>query len=80
VVDLPNPFVFRCFSTADTSVGSTCNIDTSRPLIPQPYWFDGKRVVIEMEQIQVRDGGADGNTFSDPDKNTLFAVQGIFIP
>jgi hypothetical protein len=80
VVDIPNPFTFHCFSTADTSVGSTCNIDTSRPLIPQPYWFQGKRVVIEMAQIQVRDGGVDGNTFTDPDKSTLFAVQGIFIP
>ena len=80
VVDVPNPFTFHCVSTADTSIGGTCTIDTSRPLIPQPYWFQGKRVVIEMEQIQVRDGGADGNIFTEPDKSTLFEVQGIFIP
>jgi hypothetical protein len=80
VVDMPNPFTFHCFSTTDTSVGSTCAIDTSRPLIPQPYWFEGKRVVIDIEQIQVRDGGADGNIFTEPDKSTLFAVQGVFIP
>jgi hypothetical protein len=34
--------------------------------------------VVEVTQIQISDGGADGNAATSP--NTLFAVQGIFIP
>jgi hypothetical protein len=81
VQDIPNPFVFHCGNTSDTSVGATCTVDTSRPLIPAPpppYWFEGQRVVIELTQIQVSDGGPDGNIFTDD--NTLFAVQGVFVP
>jgi hypothetical protein len=80
VQDIPNPITFHCFNTADTSVGGTCRIPTEQPLIPQPYWFEGKRVVLEMTQVKVGDGGADGNPFTQPEQNTLFAVQGIFIP
>jgi hypothetical protein len=80
VQDAPNPFTFHCVNTPDTSAGGTCTVDTSRPLIPQPYWFEGKRVVMEIAQMQVSDGGPDGNVFTQPQDNTLFAVQGGFIP
>jgi hypothetical protein len=80
VQDIPNPFPFRCQNTPDTSVGGTCTVPTERPLIPQPYWFAGKRVVIELTHIEVTDGGPDGIPSTQPEQNTLFAVQGVFIP
>jgi hypothetical protein len=80
VQDFPNPFIFRCQNTADTSVGGTCTVPTERPLIPQPYWFAGQRVVIELTQIKVKDGGSDGIVSTQPEESTLFAVQGVFIP
>ena len=39
---------------------------------------DGKRAIVETGQLQVFDGGTDGVAATDP--NTLFSVQGIFIP
>ena len=39
---------------------------------------DVKRAIVEIGQLQVFDGGPDGVAATDP--NTLFSVQGIFIP
>ena len=46
--------------------------------IPNETWFNGKRVVIEMTQWEVSDGGSDGLSRRRP--NTVFMRQGIFIP
>ena len=73
-----NPFIFHCVNTPDTSIGGLCTVDTSRPLIPVPYWFEGKRLNVQITQIQVSDGGPDGDVFTED--NTLFAVQGLFVP
>jgi hypothetical protein len=35
--------------------------------------------VAELTQIYIRDGGADGQA-GTPEGNTLFMVQGVFIP
>jgi hypothetical protein len=79
VQDSPgNNFIWHCVNTSDTSRGGLCTVDTTRPLIPVPYWFEGKRVNVEITQIQVSDGGADGDVFTKD--NTLFAVQGVFVP
>ena len=40
---------------------------------------EGKRAVWDISQIQVFDGGADGDADTAGD-NTLFAVQGTFAP
>jgi hypothetical protein len=39
---------------------------------------DAQRAVVEIGQLSISDGGADGNV-STAD-NTVFEVQGIFIP
>jgi hypothetical protein len=39
---------------------------------------DTQRAVVEIQQIQISDGGADGQVATAD--NTLFGVQGIFIP
>jgi hypothetical protein len=77
VRDLPLPFVLSCASTADTSIGSTCAIPTVTCLsCPPPK--EGVRTVVEMTQVRVSDGGPDGVVSTDD--NSLFMVQGVFIP
>jgi hypothetical protein len=79
VVDIPMPFQLSCFATADTSVGSTCVFPVpSTECLGCPPPKEGKRTVVEMTQIVVRDGGADGQAHTLD--NTLFMVQGIFLP
>jgi hypothetical protein len=39
---------------------------------------EGRRSIWEMNQVQITDGGADGQTSTAP--NTLLMVQGIFAP
>ena len=39
---------------------------------------EGRRSIWEIGQVQVFDGGADGD--ADTADNTLFAVQGTFTP
>jgi hypothetical protein len=38
-----------------------------------------QRAVVEIQQLQINDGGTDGSVATTAD-NTLFGVQGIFIP
>jgi hypothetical protein len=77
MVDIPVPFQLTCTSTADPSIGSTCVFPNQTCLGCFPP-KDGVRTVIELTQLVVRDGGADGRAFSQD--NTLFMVQGVFVP
>ena len=77
VIDIPFPLRFQCASTADTSIGATCSVDTSAVAMGAPS-PNVDRAVVEMSQFKVSDGGADGLVSTTP--NMLFAIQGIFIP
>ena len=78
IVDLPMPISLTCANTADTSTGANCNIAGSSCLGCLTPLRDGKRMVVEIGQLRVFDGGPDGIITTTP--NDLFAVQGIFIP
>ena len=79
LVDIPFPISMSCVNTADTSVGGLCKTPTTTCVgCPPPNW-EGHRVVAEITQIQVFDGGPDGIP-ATADGNTLFAVQGLFVP
>ena len=39
---------------------------------------EGRRAIWDLGKVRVLDGGADGDTQTGP--NTLFAVQGVFVP
>jgi hypothetical protein len=68
-----------CTTTADPAQGAGCNLVTSMDAVVIGSVTESKRSVWEFGQIQVDDGGADG--FADtPGDNTLFMVQGVFIP
>jgi hypothetical protein len=78
VTDIPFPVNGTCASTTSTAIGSTCTVNTTANAVVVGSVKDAQRGVVEIGQLQIFDGGADGNvTTAD---NTLFAVQGIFIP
>ena len=79
VVDIPMPITAHCSNTADTSIGGTCMISSStQPMIPDPCGCEGMRMVVELTQIKVSDGGPDGIAGSND--NTQFLSGGLFIP
>jgi hypothetical protein len=77
VNDIPFPVTVQCVST-DASIGSSCDIvTTANSVVPNAVVANAQGNV-EIQQIQVTDGGSDG-VVGTPG-NSLFAVQGIFIP
>ena len=78
VQDIPFPVNATCSNVASTSIGGTCNANTSANAAVPGAVKDTQRAVIEINQLQVNDGGADGQVATAD--NTLFEVQGIFIP
>jgi hypothetical protein len=78
VVDIPFPVNGTCANTAATNTGGTCTVNTTANAVVAGSVKDAQRGIVEISQLQISDGGADGQVAS-PD-NTLFGVQGIFIP
>jgi hypothetical protein len=78
VVDIPFPVNGTCANTTATNTGGTCSVNTTANAVVAGSVKDTQRGIVEIGQLQISDGGADGQVAS-PD-NTLFAVQGIFIP
>ena len=72
-------FWVPCSATADATVGSSCTRFASPSGYIPGFDPEGRRSIWELAQAQVYDGGADGVGSSAGD-NTLFAVQGIFVP
>jgi Tol biopolymer transport system component len=68
----------ECVRTADPAVGSTCAMDTTADAIAGNVTPEFKRSTWALGQVQLWDRGEDGNPNSDD--NTLFAVQGVFVP
>ena len=78
VVDIPFPVNGTCAASASTSIGGTCTTNTTANAVVVGSVKDAQRAVVEVSQLQIFDGGADGNVTTTD--NTLFSVQGIFIP
>jgi hypothetical protein len=76
--DTPLAFNFACSATG-TSVGGTCNVATTADAVTADVLREGKRAIWGLGQVQVYDGGADGDADTTGD-NTLFEVQGLFAP
>jgi hypothetical protein len=75
---IPFPVTVPCTATPDTTVGSTCAVSTTFDAVTPGSVPEGKRSIWELGQVQVFDGGPDG-VASTPG-NSLFAVQGVFVP
>jgi hypothetical protein len=79
VVDIPFPVNGTCANTpTNAAVGGTCSTATTANTVVPGSVKDTQRGVVEIQQLQISDGGVDGLNATTP--NTLFSVQGIFIP
>ena len=78
VVALPFEFVASCAATADPGIGGLCAVDTSADTVVPGAIKERFRSSWELDRVEVYDGGSDG-VASTPG-NTLFLVQGVFIP
>ncbi len=78
VADAEFPVTVPCVTTTSTLVGSTCSIATTLDAVVGGSIAEGKRSVWQLDRVRVIDGGADGLVSTTP--NTLFAVQGVFVP
>ena len=68
-------------STTPNHIGSDCNLTTTADAVyGNPSTAkEGKRAVWELGQVKVYDGGTDGDV-DTPTGNSVFAVQGVFVP
>jgi hypothetical protein len=73
-------FTVPCTTTSDPAIGSMCSqhIHYLENIIPGGI-PDSRRTVWELGQFQIWDGGADADGSTGGD-NTLFGVQGVFVP
>jgi hypothetical protein len=81
MVDAPIGVTMPCAATGlstDTTLGSTCSVATTINSVVPNAVAVGNKTIWEVGQIQVFDGGTDGSASTSP--NSLFAVQGLFVP
>jgi len=77
--DTPFRVTVPCGGTASTSIGSTCSVDTTvEAVMGAGAITEIKRSIWQLGQVRINDGGPDGVVSTTP--NTMFAVQGVFVP
>jgi hypothetical protein len=67
-----------CVATSPSSVGATCAATTTVEAVVPGAIKESARTIWQLSQVRVDDGGADGD--ADTPGNSLFAVQGVFVP
>ena len=78
VSDTPIAFTVPCSATPASPAGATCSVTTTLDTVTGGAIKEGVRANWQLGQIEVFDGGPDGDAETTP--NTLFAKQGIFAP
>jgi PKD repeat protein len=79
VSDTSFPVTVPCAATAaNPAAGSTCAVATTANAVVPGSVTGGARAIWGLGQVEVHDGGADGLVSTSP--NSVFAVQGIFVP
>jgi hypothetical protein len=68
-----------CTGLANPLDGSTCAANTTADALVPGTVKEGRRSIWQMSRVEVDDGGADGDADAPAD-NTLFMVQGLFVP
>ncbi len=79
VQDFTTSFAVPCTATGSTTTGADCSISTTADAVTPGSVVESKRALWQLGQVQVFDGGSDNDADTVPG-NTLFAVQGIFVP
>ena len=78
VSDFTLSAVAPCAPTASTGTGAVCDLVTTVGASVPGAVREGSRAVWELGQLQVSDGGADGDADTSP--NAMFAREGVFVP
>jgi hypothetical protein len=78
VQDFNYTFAVPCQTTADTSVGSACSVNTTADALSPGSVTAGVRTIWQLGQVRLFDGGSDGVASTGP--NTVFETQGVFAP
>jgi hypothetical protein len=78
VSDLAFAFTLPCAPNTDTTIGSSCAVQTTANALNPGAIASGKRANWELGQVEVLDGGPDGDVDTTP--NTVFAREGVFVP
>jgi hypothetical protein len=77
------PFEFGfnvpCTASDDPQVGSDCALSTTADSLAPGTILEGRRAIWQIGRARVDDAGLDGNPDTTSD-NTVFAVQGVFVP
>jgi hypothetical protein len=77
--DTPFRVTVPCTTTANTSIGSSCSVNTTADaVLGAGTVLEGKRSLWQLGQMRVNDGGADGVASTTP--NSPFMVQGVMVP
>jgi hypothetical protein len=72
-------FAVPCASTLDPAIGSKCSVATTADTVVPGMVRGSQESIWELRPVRVFDGGSDGIASTSAD-NTLFAVQGVFVP
>jgi hypothetical protein len=75
VVSIPVP----CATTADPAIGSACSTVTTVDSVLPGAVREGSRAIWGLGPLELWDAGQDGS-LSTRDDDTVFAVQGVFVP
>jgi hypothetical protein len=78
IQDFPLSFTAPCAATDLTTIGARCEVATAADALIPGMVREDHRNVWELGQVQVYDGGPDGD--AETEDNTVFARQGIFVP
>ena len=78
VQELEIPVDAACTTTPDPATGSTCAVDTTLDALVPGTVRETMRSIWEIGQIEVLDGGPDGNPGTPG--NSVFARQGVLVP
>ena len=78
----PLSYTIPCSATPSSDAGATCAVATSINALVPGAVVVGERMIWRVGQLEVFDGGGDGQAEPDGgiDDNERFAAPGIFIP
>jgi TolB protein len=79
VSDTTFSVIAPCTETSDTTIGSSCSVNTTADAVIPGSVKEGKRTIWQLGQVTVYDGGPDGDA-ETPTEDAVFLRQGIFVP
>ena len=69
-----------CTATADPSVGSTCQVNTTADTVMPGFAREQRQTIAQMFRIRIYDSGLNGTRENGLGDDKIFLHQGVFIP